>query len=283
MDKDTKNKKQTIKKTEGKWLKEITNKNISSPILGYKEIIKRWRTYQKNASRKIHQNEIIIKDSNFSCTRCGKCCDVHKSKIGTNVTALDINNWINEDLGFILVSLGAILTTKNEPLLSIDRKEDFLFKDVYHSLTYNNIMKNTNPSLLIIDEEDKGQCVFYDSIDEICSIYHNRPSSCRMFPYSCDVDIKNKKIYIAPGNISKEICEKSAFSKINVSMRDIEKIKENCINVLSDIDGNVLLTKSKLNSNVKELILMFQYLIRIFYYMYNEYTNIEKLEKVYKK
>lgn len=242
-------------------------------------------------------------DDKFTCDGCGKCCDMAVSDMAPDVYQEDLKRWMDEDFGIGLVSLGsAVKGSSGEQALFIDRKQDFLAKAKFHSMKYADDVVKTNPSVALVSDKEKQQCLFFNSLDNKCSIYVTRPIACRAFPYAMDKELKLSAY--------KKFCPPVTFSKGEIKdWKDVAVIVET---TWSNINGLKAWVKNRIGTTIykeegsgnrynrrsnpskktkPKAIVMTKYkqigvlsrfyenLITTFYLLFPEYTNADELFK----
>lgn len=270
-----------------------------------KDFIDRMLVYTKIERKKIENvGGLIETDDKFICDGCGKCCDTSISEMAVDIYPVDLNKWMDEDFGLPLVSLGVShMESTGEYSIFIDRKEDYARKLKFHTPNYIDDMVKLNPSLALINASEQHQCVFFNSLTNLCSVYSMRPLACKAFPYYFGAD---RKVVTY-----KKFCPKETFVK-----GEIDKWKEVAGEVLlmwSNIEGFKKWIKNRVGSTIykdtdldpqtrnKKLIakttkllkskknqqntfLKFcENLITTFYMLYSEYTNVGVIEQEMKK
>jgi len=287
-----------VKKQPENYLIRTAKKHDSYYKLA-EDFIERMLSYTKIETKKLKESIGHVKESddNFSCDGCGKCCDMGISDMAPDVYQEDMHRWMAEDFGMALVSLGLAARVDSEPNLYIDRKEDYISKAKFHTVKYADDIVRMNPSLALITPKEKQQCVFFNSLDNKCTIYVTRPIGCRAFPYAMD-DKGKLSAY-------KKFCPPAQFSKGKVEKwEDIAKIVEI---TWANINGLKVWIKNRVGSAVFKdvvpeahnkksamkamavnkskskqkgvLTRFYENLIATFYLLYPEYTNVGEITK----
>jgi len=237
----------------------------------------------------------------FTCKQCGdKCCDMKQSKIACEVFPSDLRKWVDSDLGLILVSIGVSMygdRDNRDVMLFIDRKQDYEAKKRFRLPEYIDNIVKVNPSLAMITEIEKQQCVFFNNLSSTCSIYQFRPLSCRCFPYGISTDFVVQT--------TKDLCGNECFTPGKPdNWSEIEKVLKL---TWSNIHGLKMFIKAKIGGNAgydanrkrskgnvdreimkREQIIgitakMYQNFITTLYFLFPEFTNIEEMTKEMRK
>jgi Fe-S-cluster containining protein len=264
-----------------------------------KDFIDRMLVYTKIEHKKL-MNAGGVKESydKFTCDGCGKCCDMAVSDMAPDVYPNDLKRWMDEDFGIGLVSLGsAVKGSSGEQSLFIDRKQDFLSKARFHSMKYTDDVVKTNPSVAMVNDKEKQQCLFFNSLDNKCSIYMTRPIACRAFPYAMDKELKLVAY--------KKFCPPVTFSKGEI--KDWKGIAVIVETTWSNIQGLKAWVKNRIGTTIYKdtavdpqnkkavkkataiakakagqigvLARFYENLITTFYLLFPEYTNADELFK----
>ncbi|MHA1914132.1 MAG: YkgJ family cysteine cluster protein [Promethearchaeota archaeon] len=120
----------------------------------------------------------------FSCTRCGNCCSDKHTLV--NITYLDILRIIQGlklELSELLEIIGFYVFEGEQSHLFF-KKMVFSPIKTEKGLAYVGILKNT-----------QGECFFYEPVKQQCKIYQLRPTLCRTFPFSYDLETQSGIFY----------------------------------------------------------------------------------------
>ena len=237
---------------------------------------------------KKQRDKFIIQDvprimKGHECKMCNHCCDMLVSNYGINVLPHDIMRWMQSNIGLPLVSVSLAMTKSGFISMFIDRKEDFIKKKIFHSNEYVKTMSGLNPSLKDIKENDMQQCVFLDSITNRCSIYMVRPLTCVIFPYVLKQN--DKKEVIVDTLEHDDLCPKESFEP--GTPKNAPKIAYDLLDMLANQEGLELFFNDKLQASqlskdptqVRKIGMFYEYLVTVFYHLFNEFTNIEEVHK----
>lgn len=136
----------------------------------------------------------IPEETYFTCNRCGECCK--KARFRISVTISDCVSWINSGKNLYL---RALEHNRGHPkdLLYLITKQTFQeeFQTKHGSFFYNQ-MVNINPSLQEISDNDKEDCVFFNSALKECTIYQFRPLHCVIYPYHALFKLNLASLYV---------------------------------------------------------------------------------------
>ena len=281
------------------YLVRISKKNKSYFDL-VREIIDKQLVYAKNAQKKLEP--LKMPASNFTCDQCGICCDTAKTDIASDVFPVDLKLWMIEDLGICIASLGISTHDGNDYAMFIDRKEDYTKKGRFKSQKYKDEMVILNPSLALISDAEKQQCVFFNSLSNNCTIHKYRPLGCKCFPYYIGRD--------GVAGVFEKLCQKGCFKPEPVTgwneiVKDVSVMYGNIHGVelfnkakigsmlykeiptgkfekiADEIKSQNRMKSKKKQSNVLGSMLM--NIVTIFYLLYPEYTNVDELMKEVRK
>ena len=148
---------------------------------------------------------------------------------------------MDEVFGIPLVTLGLAMRTQgHEYSVFIDRKEDYVKKLKFHTTKYVDDMVQMNPSLALVNDKEKSQCVFFNSFTDKCSIYITRPLACKTFPYIFDERGKLKTY--------QKFCPKTCFTKGKIE--NWEKVAEDVVVMWSNIEGLKKWTRNRVGTTI---------------------------------
>ena len=176
-------------------------RNIRSAIRTPEKLIEK-----ENEKKRVEFN----KNYKFECNYCGKCCEF---TIFIRVT--DIVYFLEQRLNYILPMIAFIpdpfIETQNKTFIFLQKQEFHRYaEEMGYSKSYIHFTETLNPSLKKMLENNKS-CVFYNSINKRCLIYHARPLICRTYPFS----ISSKYIYenFPDKESYKVLCDGICFKK----------------------------------------------------------------------
>ena len=119
----------------------------------------------------------------FQCIHCGHCCLDQNTLVNTTYTdVLRIKNGLNLTLDEVIEILGFYVFDQAPSVKEIDQ------------MVVPPIQTERGMAFVGLKKRPNGQCFFYDTIKEKCSIYAFRPGFCRTFPFTFTIlKDKNKK------------------------------------------------------------------------------------------
>jgi Fe-S-cluster containining protein len=276
-----------------------TSKKHATYFALAKDFIDRMVVYTKIEHKKLmNVGGVKESDDKFTCDGCGKCCDMAVSEMAPDVYQEDLKRWMDEDFGIGLVSLGsAVKGSHGEQCLFIDRKQDFVRKAKFHTPKYTDDIVKINPSVTLVNEKENQQCLFFNSLDNKCSIYATRPIACRAFPYAMDKELKLAAY--------KKFCPPVTFSKGEI--KDWKEIAVIVETTWSNINGLKAWVKNRVGTTIfKEtaadpqnkkavkkataiakaksgqigiLSRFYENIITTFYLLFPEYTKVDEIFK----
>lgn len=282
-DKKPRKKKKKIKsyyltQVEKKFTRVKDKRKVINHIGVAKEIISRMGVYVKNDRRKYLGLKVTNSPVTHKCGKCGKCCDSGITEYGINIHVTDLIKWLNGEFGFPLVSLSLSMTRKTrEIFMFLDRKVDYINKARFHSEMYKTMMEIMNPSLKEIFEEHGNHCVFFNSINNKCTIYKIRPISCKIYPYVIGRD-KDGKLSLQ-ANENESICDKDCFKQKPLDDEQFEEKVVDLVDIISNRSGFETFFKSKLKGDRAQKAFLYEFFITTFYYLYNEFADIIELNR----
>lgn len=227
-----------------------------------------------------HIAEPTLPMETFTCDQCGKCCNEKTFDIGINLFYTDIREWMDNESGILLSSMGVqSFRSTGASAVFLDRKEDYINKLKYKSEAYKKVMVNINTSLVLVNDAEKLDCVFYNSLTNACSIYDERPISCRVFPYFYKEAEKDAKgnIVTKPSIQASHKCPESCFKK--GPPRDAQNIKDNLMKLMAVFKAEELFYKAKLHMSNPQRNNMYLNLVVGMYMAFPTWSNIELLKK----
>ncbi|MHA1820331.1 MAG: YkgJ family cysteine cluster protein [Promethearchaeota archaeon] len=200
--------------------------------------------HEKNVNLKIN----LPKNIYFKCNQCGNCCKNAKYRIAVNIS--DMANWIMNKKKIYLRALDYFENHPRQVFYLIIKEEFQKYMIKNHGKgVYERFLK-INPSLKSIRPQDLKDCVFYNSIDNSCSIYQNRPLYCVMYPEFLLYELNYKSLY---SEAFKQV------ARMKLKDKDFKAFLENDPNfeircpkeVLAENSNN--LKKLKLQKNINRL------------------------------
>lgn len=231
-------------------------------------------------SRQKTLEEPTLPAETFTCDQCGKCCNEKHFDIGINLLYTDVREWMDSEAGVLLSSMGVqVFRSTGASAVFLDRKEDYLNKLRFKSDAYKKVMVEINPSLALVNDAEKLDCVFFNCLDNKCSIYDERPISCRVFPYQYKEGDRNEKgVKTSKASIVVDHkCPEGCFKK--GPPKDSQQIKDNLVKLMACFKAEDLFFKAKLHGIDSQRNNMYLNLVVGMYLAFPTWSNIELLKK----
>jgi len=234
--------------------------------------IKLMPNYIKSQQRRLQEPTLPMEI--FTCDQCGKCCNEKHFDIGINLLYTDVREWMDNEAGILLSSMGVqVFRTTGAAALFLDRKEDFVAKGKFKSDAYKKVMIEINPSLALVNDKEKLDCVFFNNLKNECSIYNERPISCRVFPYQYKEGENGGK----PSIVADHKCPESCFKKGHP--RDSQNIKDNLLKLMACFKSEELFYKAKLKMDNGARRMMYVNFVIGMYHAFPMWSNMKVLNE----
>jgi Fe-S-cluster containining protein len=219
------------------------------------------RNFIKNALRKIPVEFKASRD-NYTCSSCVDCCNKE-----VFVLQIDIDRWIKQDLGFLLVSLYGMQMPEGGSFLGLYDKSMYAGNAQFRTKKHRDIMEGLNTDLLVSVDPLSRECVFFNFVDKKCTLQkEHRPIMCNMFP-----------LMIKDENIG--YCKDAKKRKKKISKKIAEAYTKNMRMILSCIDGEFNFYRTLMGRNDEETFQVISALIVSFYYRYPEFVDFDAIAK----
>ncbi|MHA1792890.1 MAG: YkgJ family cysteine cluster protein [Promethearchaeota archaeon] len=119
--------------------------------------------------------KLVKNNLTFSCNNCGKCCSTFKISVSIG----DLVNFL-ENGRFDILSCCVLDAREN--MLRLMNKSDFIRLKMIGSPKLVESLVRINPDLEKVNSPDLQSCIFHDSGNSRCTIYHHRPLDCKLYP-----------------------------------------------------------------------------------------------------
>ncbi|MBD3351644.1 MAG: hypothetical protein GF364_09180 [Candidatus Lokiarchaeota archaeon] len=203
--------------------------------------------------KKVNLKVKIPNEVYFRCNNCGKCCDHVKFRIP--ITLGDCAFWLKSNKEIYLRALDHNRGHPKNLFYFITKRnfDDHMIEN-YGEEVYNDFLV-INPSLKKIDIDEEQQCVFFNSQNNKCTIYSQRPVYCQIYPYQKLFDLNSKKLYTkAYRKVSKMRLKNKEF--VNFIKNGLEYRLFCPEQVLEESDDNLRrLKQHKWESRITQLII----------------------------